>query len=573
MHAYDKDKLSGPLKVTRAKNSEMFHPLSGKSHELNSNDLVIRGSKEVQALGGIIGSMNSACSENTKNITLEAAIFDKDLITATGRKLGIETDARYRFERQTDIALLVPTSLAAARMMVDICGGEIAKVELSGSVEYKAEAIELDVKTINSFTAADIGIEISAKILQDLGFSVKSYNDKLEATPPSWRHDISIKEDLIEEIVRIYDFEKIPMVPIPVDVKFRLALNNTNYTNIARRVIASLGYDELITYSFMSSKHAKLFTSLKRHCDERSDEAIHNNKMDRPTTLCSVRDDGLVLDRQEPLGPEVTLPNLYLKNPISSDLDYMRPSILPNFLSVVAKNATRSINKGALFEVGPVFTGVKAEEELLFASGVSWGKIENNLHSNREVDIFDVKADIILLLQELGLSVDALSYKIDDLPSYYHPTRSAAIMIGKNLLGYFGEIHPIILKEYDIEQRIVAFEINLSSLPEARLKYGLKPNYKVSDYQMNVRDFAFLVDEAVQIGPVAKIINSIDKALIRNVEIFDIYKGEKIESGKKSVAISVSIQADDRTLSEGELHDLHSKIIASIEKFGGEIRK
>jgi phenylalanyl-tRNA synthetase beta chain len=531
MHAYDADKLSGNLRVTKAKAQEEFHALNDKKYELTTNDVVIRDDVGIESLGGIIGGMNSACSENTQNILLEAAIFDKDLIASTGRKLAIETDARFRLERSTDSAILLPATATAANMVIDICGGEIGKLCLSGSVEFTPNKIELNEQDITKATGLNMSIKDAGNILEKLGFTVEYSGDKLEASNPSWRHDISIKEDLIEEVVRIYGFDKIPAIAISTDLQFRLAPSSFVRGNTARRVLASKGYNELITWSFINIEFAKLFSDLQD--------------------------------------------KLKLKNPMSQELAYMRPSILPNLLETIAKNATRSIASGALFEVGPVFLGTAPEDEKLHSTGVKWGNIEANIHSgNREVDIFDIKADIELLLLELGLSLENMQLESNNLPNYYHPSRSSSIMQGKNIIGYFGEIHPLILKKYEIEKRVAAFEINISSFPAPRLKAGKKDMFIPSIYQAVTRDFAFLIDRDTPAGKISKYISVLDKKLIKNVEIFDLYIGDKIDAGKKSIAIRVHIQADDHTLSDQEITSIQQNIIQGVEKeFSATLRK
>lgn len=530
MHVYDKDKLSGTLKVTRAKDGEDFKALSDKEYKLSKDDLVVRDDKNIQALAGVIGGALSACEDNTTNILLEAAYFDKDLVTNSGRNHSIETDSRYRFERYTDIQMIVPASTIAANMVKEICGGEVVKASLSGSVDFKPNEVSIDEATIERLTSLKIGIKDCSKILESLGFTISVSGSSLKAKNPSWRHDISIKEDLIEEIVRIHGFDKIPSVPMEDHVRFRLAPSLTNMSNIARRTMAAKGFDEVITFSFMNSKFAEKFSNLED--------------------------------------------KLYLQNPISAELDYMRPSILPNLMDALAKNQARSIKDMNFFEVGPVFRGIKPDEEDIVVSAVMSGKFGSELHKeSRAADIYDIKNVLGNLLTELGSSIDNMQLKTDNLPTYMHPTRSAGIYLGKNLLGHFGEIHPAIQKSADIDDRVIFFELNLSKLPTPRQKLGKRGEYQVSSYQPNVRDFAFLFDKTSAVGEVTKYIKSLDKNLIQSAETFDIYKGDKIDSSKKSVAIRVVIQAIDHTLSEDELSNLHKKIIDSVEsKYSAKIR-
>lgn len=530
MHAYDKDKIVGKLRVARAKKGEKFQALNDKEYELSSDDLVIRDDKNIQGLAGIIGGTLSSCDINTKNVILESAYFDKDIITNSGRMHQIDTDSRYRFERHTDIGMVIPAALMAMKLVIDTCGGKVKGANLSGSVDYKQRKVSIDEATIIKLTGENISIKESAEILTNLGFGVNIAGSKLEAIVPSWRHDIAIKEDLIEEIVRIRGFDTIKPIAVPTGLNFRLAPNLTNSSNISRRIMANLGYDEVVTFSFMNSKFAAKFAELQE--------------------------------------------SLFLKNPISSELDYMRPFILPNLLEAIGKNKARSIMSGSIFEVGPSFDNTSPDGENTSVAGVIWGNIGSDLHkSARESDIYDIKADLEILISEFGLSLNSIQIKTNNLASFMHTSRAGSLNLGKNKIGYFGEVHPLILKEYDIEKRVSFFEINLNAIPEKRLKYGKRTDYKPSIYQPNIRDFAFLIDKNKEIGQIEKAVLSIDKNLIKSAEIFDIYEGKGLPEDKKSVAIRIVIQAHDRTLSVEELSNAHAKIIQSIEKnFEAKIR-
>lgn len=533
MHAYDKSKLSGNLKVTLANAGEKFKALSDKEYELSVDDIVVRDDKSIQCLAGIIGGMDSACSEGTTSIMLESALWNKDSITKTGRRLGIETDSRYRLERHTDPMMVMPAMSMAIKMILEICGGKASEMQVYGLDPVainQHEYITLTANDIHRSLGVEIDLNIAKTILENLGFKVVLEKNAIKALAPSWRFDISIKEDLIEEIVRIYGFENIPTLPISSTVNFRLMKQSQARSILSKRVMASCGFNELVTFSFMNSKKAKEFTRIQD--------------------------------------------SLTLQNPISQELDYMRPSIIPNLLDAIVKNHARSIYDLAFFEVGPIFSGANIEDEKLVCSALICGNIEANIHTGFKVaDIFDIKAAFGRLLSELGLSMDRMQLSAEDLPSYLHPTRSSVVMLGKNCLGWFGEIHPSLLQKYDISKSVMAFEMNLSSIPESRLKYGRRDPFIVSDFQSVTRDFAFVMDKDVPVGSIVTFISGIDKKLIRDVGIFDIYIGDKIAADKKSVALKVAIQADDRTLGEEELNALQSSIISKVsEKFGCLLR-
>ncbi|MEY3197104.1 MAG: Phenylalanyl-tRNA synthetase beta chain, partial [Pseudomonadota bacterium] len=533
MHAYDKSKLSGDLYVARASNSQKFKALSGKEYELKEDDVIISDGTIAQALAGVIGGLESSCSETTSHIILESAVFDKDAVTKTGRRLGIETDSRYRFERHTDPMMVLPCLEFAADMISKICGGEVVSLRAIGIAPEKINhhgSIILDQKFIKDFIGYDISIEKSAEILQSLGFSVTLDGANLLATAPSWRHDISIKEDLIEEIVRIYGIDNIPSVSIASNTEFRLMKQSLSRLTLSKRVMAASGFNEVITWSFMNSSNASNFTNLK---DE-----------------------------------------LTLANPISIELDYMRPSIIPNLLEIVAKNHARSVFDLKIFEVGPIFLGAEPKDEKQVVSGLIAGNITANIHDHfRIVDVFDIKASLEKLINELGFDFNRFTLSTENLPNYFHPTRSAAVMLGKMNLGYFGEIHPSILTNYDIKKSVVAFELDLSALPESRLKYGKREEFASSVFQPVVRDFAFVMDEKEKVGPILTFVSAIDKKLIKSVELFDIYQGDKISSKEKSIAIKVTLQSDEKTLSEDELTVLQNDIINKVSvKFGCRLR-
>ena len=533
MHAYDKSKLTGNLKVTRANAGEKFKALSNKEYILSENDIVVRDDNGVQTLAGIIGAMDSACDRATTSIMLESALWDKDSITKTGRRLGIETDSRYRLERHTDPMMVMPAMAMAIKMILEICGGKASAIQSYGvdpASINQHEYITLTRDDIKNTLGIEIELNTAKTILENLGFKVTIEKNSITALAPSWRYDISIKEDLIEEIVRIYGFENIPALAIAGTVNFRLMKQLQTRSTLVKRIMAGNGFDELVTFSFMNSKSAENFTIIQ---------------------------DALTL-----------------QNPISQELDYMRPSIIPNLLDAIVKNHARSIYDLALFEVGPVFEGSNIEDEKLVCSALMCGNIQANIHSGvREADIFDIKAAFEKLLAELGFSMDRMQLSIENLASYLHPTRSANVMLGKKCLGWFGEIHPSLLHKYDITKRVVAFEINLSLIPETRLKYGKREEFIASDFQSVTRDFAFVMDKDMSVGSVLTFIGGIDKKLIRNVDIFDIYTGDKIAQSTKSVALKVTIQADDRTLGEEELNGLQAGIISKVsDKFGCSLR-
>ncbi len=531
MHAYDSDKIKGNLSVNILDETEKFVALNDKEYELNLGDIVIRDNQAIHCLAGIIGGKNSSCNESTNRILLEAACFDSIHITRTGRKMMIDTDSRYRFERNVDREFTLKALEYATNLILMICGGECSVTQIAGNNKLPTRIIDFPFDFFVSRAGFNIQEEEIIAILHKLGFYCNNQKDKIEITIPSWRYDVSIKEDIVEEIVRIYGYDKIPLVPLPANNVQKIINREQRRFLDIKRLLASNGYTEVISWSFMDSKKAKLFSELK---DE-----------------------------------------LTLQNPISSDLDYMRPSILPNLLKIACNNINRSYKDLSLFELGPVFNDVDNITPTQSLAAIRIGANQpKNIHSiAREFNIFDIKSDLESIFSYSSLEIDKCQIQ-DTAPNYYHPTRSATISLGKNVIVYFGQIHPLILKTFDIECDVMAFEMDLSKLPMTKEKFGKKSKLKISDYQMINRDYAFIIEESRKIGEILSFIKNIDKNLIKNVSLFDVYHGNKIEKGKKSIAISVIIQDDNKTLNEEDINNVNKLIIDGVRvKFKACLRE
>ncbi|PCJ29079.1 MAG: phenylalanine--tRNA ligase subunit beta [Rickettsiales bacterium] len=522
MHAYDADKISDNIIVETLSSDEKFKALNEKEYELKTGDIVIRDEKNIHCLGGIIGGENSACDKNTKRIILEAASFDAEHIAKTGRRLIIDTDSRYRFERNVDREFTHMALDFATDLILSICNGVASKMVSSGDPALPVRTIDFPAGFLESRTNISLAPQEIEDILCKLGFICTNIGESIKITIPSWRYDVSIKEDIVEEIVRIYGYDKIPETPLPEAPIARIIPRDQRRVSDIKRLLASSGYDEIVTWSFMDSEKAKSFTTIKEE--------------------------------------------LTLLNPISSDLDYMRPSILPNLLRVANNNINRSFHDLSLFEVGPIFedTGHKV---ITHASGIRTGNIapKNSHEACRVFDLFDVKADIAAILESAGLDINKCQIR-QNAPDYYHPTRSASICLGKNVLGYFGQVHPLILKEFEIDADVIAFEMNISALPFGKEKYGKKPELVRSDYQAITRDYAFVVDKDQPVGEMLSFIKNADKKRVKSVNLFDIYSGTHIDADKKSVALSVDIQDDAKTLTESDIETINKAIIDGIEK-------
>ena len=528
MHVYDANKVAGGLVIGLAENTCSFNGLNGQVYEVPQSALIITDQSGVaQCLAGILGSNNSACELATTNILLEAAIFEPQIISQTGRELNINTDSRYRFERHVNQEFTLKALDIATQMISEICGGEISNLLQTITVAEHKNPIKFSREFLLSRSGVDLSDNQIILILQKLGFTAKQNPDSLYFSAPSWRNDVSIPEDLVEEILRIYGYENIPITPLKIEIKPRVISPEYKRNSDIKRTLATLGYDEVITWSFTNSKKLSSFTEL--------------------------------------------LGELFLQNPISSELDYMRPSILPNLLQICANNLNRSLSDFSLFEVGPVFkdAGIKVINN---ACGIRIGKeFPITHHGNRDFDVFDVKADIASLLRYCGQDIDKCKISSSKMPSYYHPTRSAAVSLGKELLGYFGQIHPAVAQEFGIKANIVAFELFINSIPVKKSKFGKRNPYEASPFQPVVRDYAFIVAKDLEVGNLLNLIKNIDANLIRNVELFDIYTGSNIEDHQKSVAISVHIQDNHKTLTSEEIETINQKILTAAQKNLGAV--
>lgn len=528
MHVYDANKVVGGLVIGLAENACSFNGLNGQIYDLSQDTLVIRDQKgTVQCLAGILGSSDSACELASTNILLEAAIFNSEIIAKTGRALNINTDSRYRFERHVDQEFTLKALDIATQMITEICDGEISNLLQTNTATKDKDPIKFSREFLLSKSGINLSDEQIITILENLGFTTQRNKTGFSFTPPSWRDDVRIPEDLVEEILRIHGYDNIPITPLDIEIKPRIISQEYKRISDIKRTLATIGYDEVITWSFMNSKKLASFTELK---DE-----------------------------------------LFLQNPISSELNYMRPSILPNLLQICAHNLNRSISDFSLFEVGPIFhdTGIKV---ITSACGIRVGQeFPITQHGNREFDVFDVKADLASLLRYCGQDIDKCKISSVQMPSYYHPTRSAAVSLGKELLGYFGQIHPLISQEFGIKANIVAFELFVNSIPIKKSKFGKRSTYEASPFQAVVRDYAFIVDKNLEVGNLLNLIRNIDTHLIRNVELFDIYTGSNLEDNQKSVAISVHIQDNNKTLTSEEIENVNQKILTAAQNNLGAV--
>lgn len=534
LHVFDVAHLDGDVQARMAKPGEKLLALNGKEYTLGADMCVIADNSKVEALGGVMGGEASGCTETTTDVYVECAYFDPIRTATTGRKLQVISDARFRFERGVDPAFLETGMEIATRLIMDLCGGEPSEIVNAGTEANWKRDIALRPERIKTLGGIDIPLEEIERILIVLGFGVGGDNGLFKVAIPSWRSDIVGEACLVEEVVRIYGFDKIPVVPVRADsgLPQNALLADQKRHSQARRVLAKRGMVEAVTYSFLSNADADLFGG----------------------------------------APD----SVKLVNPISSDLDVMRPSLLPNLLNAANRNAARGMNSVAMFEVGPQFKGDLPEDQLIIAAGIRTNQIGSK-HWNqgpRTVDVFDAKADALAVLDDLGAPAARLQ-AIAEAPAWYHPGRSGALCLGpKNKLAYFGEIHPGLLKRMGIKGQVIGFEIFVDALPKPKAKPSArKPHLNLPQLHAVDRDFAFVVNDDVAASAIINAAIGTDKKLITNVSLFDVFSGGNLGEGKKSIAISVTMQPIEQTLTDAEIDAVAAKIIANVAKStGGSLR-
>jgi phenylalanyl-tRNA synthetase beta chain len=538
LHVFDAAKVHGNLTVRRARPGETLLALDGKTYALDETMCVIADEKGVESLAGIMGGEETGCSETTTDVLIESALWVPQNIAQTGRKLGINSDARYRFERGVDPAFMVPGLELATQLVLDLCGGTPSEIAVEGDPHAPDRVVNFPASEVKRLAGMDLPLVEMRRILGHLGFFAAGQGDAMKVAVPSWRPDVEGKADIVEEVVRIAGVDRVPSTPFdrgeaprkPVLTPLQVR------TRKAKRALAARGLAEAVTWSFISKPQAELFGG--------------------------------------------GTPELALANPIASDLSDMRPSIVPSLVVAAQKNADRGLSDAALFEVGQVFKGDRPEDQLTAATGVRralakpGGAGRHWSAKTAEVDALDAKADALAVLAAAGAPVQALQV-VSGGPAWLHPGRSGTIQIGpQNVLGYFGELHPRALEVLGAEGPLVAFEVILDRLPEPKAKpTKSKPALELSAFQPVVRDFAFVVDRAFNAGDIVRAAQTADRKLVSGVAVFDVYEGQGIEPGKKSIAIAVTLQPRERTMTDQEIEAVGAKIVAEVAKrTGGVLR-
>ena len=538
LHVYDADKLKGAIRARLGHIIEKFIGLDGKEHTVDQTMCVIADDTGPLGFGGILGGETTGSTEKTKNVFIESAYFDPVRTAQTGRKTGLTTDARYRFERGVDPAYVKGGLDLATDMILKLCGGEPSKMKVAGKEPIETRVIAFDFARIEKLSGIKLADGEIKTILEKLGCKVEGAATAAEVTIPTWRPDMHGAADLVEEVVRIAGLDRVPSTPLPrtSGIAKPVLTDKQKRVRRARRALAARGLTEAVTWSFITRNEA-------HHFGGGSDA-------------------------------------LELANPISSEMSSMRPSLVPGLIAAVTRNRNRGAADVALFELGQAYRGTKPDDQYLSAAGLRAGSAKL-LGSGRHwsgsaagADVFDVKADVFAALAALGF--DASKAQIaQDCPAWYHPGRSGALRLGpKVVLAYFGEVHPGTLKTFDAETPVSAFEIFLDALPPEKKKSRTRAPLAAADLLPVKRDFAFVVPKAVAAGDVIKAAQGADKVLIQAVNVFDVFEGGALASeGKKSVAIEVTLQPIAETLTDKDIEAVAAKIVADVKKAtGGEIR-
>ena len=538
LHVFDAAKVRGNLTVRRARPGETLPALDGKTYALDDTMCVIADDDGVESLSGIMGGEKTGCSQATTDVLIELALWEPINIAQTGRKLGINSDARYRFERGVDPAFMLPGLEMATRMVLELCGGTPSAITVAGSAEAPERVIDFPLSELKRLAGLAVPLTEVRRVLERLGFFVAGQSERVKIAVPSWRADVQDKADIVEEVVRILGVDRVPPTPFdrgeaprqpvltPIQVR----------TRKAQRALAARNLIEAVTWSFIAKQRAELFGGGR--------------------------------------------PELTLANPIAADLSDMRPSLIPGLIAAAQKNADRGVGDVGLFEVGQVFRGDQPADQFTAAAGIRralakpsgigrhWQKRDG------EVDAFDAKADALAVLTAAGAPAQALQV-VPGGPAWFHPGRCGTIQIGpQNVLGHFGEIHPSALETLDAEGPLVGFEVILERIPEPKAKpTRAKSALELPPFQPVERDFAFVVERNVKAADVVRAAASADRKLIAAVTVFDLYEGKGIEPGKKSIAIAVTIQPRDKTMTDAEIEALAAKIVAEVNKrTGGVLR-
>lgn len=533
LHVYDAAKLSGPIIARLGRAGESLAALDNKTYAVDETHCVIADRNGVLGLGGVIGGAASGVSAETTDVFLECAWFDPKRIARTGRALGIASDAQYRFARGVDPGFIREGIELATQMILDLCGGTPSNLRIAGKAPPPPAAIAYAPTRLVKLAGIEMPEPRQKAILTALGCRVASARARpWRVTPPTWRGDMEGAADVVEELARVYGYDKLNPASLQRPKgRVRPVLTTTQIrAGLARRFLAAQGYREAITWSFCA----------------RADAVAFGGGADQ----------------------------LMLANPIVSELDCMRPSALPGLLKAAQKNVDRGFADIALFEIGPIYRSDAPDGQSLVAAGVRHSAPQRHWRADaaNPVDGFDLKGEIERALEALGAPVDRLQL-LEPAFAWQHPGRSATLRLGpKTILAAFGEVHPRILRQLDVKGPMLGFELWIENLPTQKAKQSpARPALDAPDLMPLTRDFAFIVDEAISAQDIVRAVRGVEKALIADIAVFDLYRGAGVPEGKKSVAIEVTLQPRERSLTDDELAQFMAKVAGAVAKATGAV--
>jgi phenylalanyl-tRNA synthetase beta chain len=535
VHAFDAGKIAGPFHVRLARPGESIAALNGKTYALDPSMTVICDSSGPLSLGGIMGGSATGCGPDTTEVFLEIALFDPVRTAATGRKLALESDARQRFERGLDPQFAGPGMEEATRLVLELCGGEASHVVVAGAAPPGPPPVAFRPSRVAGLGGLAVEPAKSRRLLESLGCRIAADEaDRWAVLPPTWRHDLAVEADLVEEVLRLEGFEAIPPVSLPRSSPLTRPMLTQRQARArrARRRLAARGLMEAVTWSFLPRAHAELFA-----------------------------------------GGGGANPELRLANPISAELDWMRPSGLPNLIAACRRNADRGFDDIGLFEVGPAYADATTRGQSLLASAVRRGQTGPRHWASppRPVDAMDAKADALSVLAACGVSAASLR-AVPGGPAWYHPGRSGEVRQGSLVLAHFGELHPNVLAAMDVEGPLVGCEVMLDAVPDLKERGGrTRPPLDAPSLLPVARDFAFVVAASVAAEKIVKAAKGADRALVADVAVFDVYRGKGLPPGHVSIAIAVTLQPRERTLTEKDIEAVSAKIVAAVAKATGGV--
>jgi len=530
LHVYDAQKIAGGyLEARLGRDGERLLALDGKTYAIGPEMCVIGDGSGAVGLGGVMGGESTGCSLETRHVFVESALFDPLRTAQTGRDTGISSDAQYRFARGVDTGAVIDGLERATRLILELCGGEPSEVVIAGAPPEPPAPIAFDPDYVRRLSGLELSADAIGEILTKLGFSIKGDGAALVVTPPTWRRDVQGAADLVEEVARIAGFDKLPSTPLAPTPARPAGVLTAKQARVrtGRRALAALGYQETVGWSFIPRASAALFGG----------------------------------------GADA----LVLANPIASELDCMRPSALPGLIDAAARNTARGFGDVALFEIGPVFHGDQPEDQRTVVSALVRNDPPRRWDGGGENPLFALKGDLLALLDELGAPMVALQLVPDASGSWWRPGRSARLQLGpKTLIAEFGALHPRVLRALDVDGDLYAFELTLEALPDPKRKgVKTKPPLALSPFMPVGRDFAFVVARDRAAGDLVRAAQSADRALIAGVRVFDVYEGPGVDAGQKSVALEVTLQPQERTLTDAEIEAASEKIVAAVAKATG----